>query len=167
MRTRTPILIVIVGMLLAMMVGLNVAASRFMGGREPEEAAESKAEESKPDAAPRTGAAVEGPNSLASLSPSWTTGPETAKDLVVVGWVWTPEVQANPALVHSGIMAVVDVVRAGSVRVRVVNVDAFPETPEGVSVNGKVVLPLGDDGGLRPESAAYAVRSELSQSGGR
>ena len=161
MQTRTPVLVVIVGLLLAMMVGLNVAASRFVGGRD-DEAAESKTEENKPATAQSPGA-MEGAESLARISPSWTTGAKDAKDLVVIGWIWTPQVQADPSSVHAAITAL----RSVPARVRVVNVDAFPETPAGVSVNGKVVLPMGADGAMSPESAMYAVRSELSRGGGR
>ncbi len=64
-------------------------------------------------------------------------------------------------------MGIAESVRKDPVRVRVVNVDAFPETPTGVSVNGKPVLPLGADGELSLESAVYAVRTALNQSGGR
>lgn len=167
MRTRTPILLLIVGLLLAMMVGLNVAASRFTGGDEPEAAAESEAPENEPARAPSSPAAMEGANSLARISPSWTAGAKDAKTEVVIGWSWTPAVQANPGSVHSAIMGIVESLRKDPVRVRAVNVDAFPETPAGVSLNGKLVVPLGTDGALSVETAVYAVRTALNQSGGR
>ena len=163
MRGRTPFLILAIGILLLGIVALNVAAGRFAGGNpEQNEAAES-AEEQKGSEPAQTPAAAElegSGNALVRLPPDTTMGPAEAAKEVVIGWVWTPEVQADPGKVSAAIEAVRKVV-PGDVKVRIVNGDAAPDAPLGITVNGRTVRALPENGVLDPAQVTEDVQHAL------
>ncbi len=157
MRSRTPFLILAIGLLLLGIVALNVAAGRFAGGRDEETEAAETAAENTEAAAP---APPRGADTLARLPVDSTTGPADARREVTIGWVWTPEVQANPAAVYDAVQAVRKAV-PGDVKVRVVNADAVPDAPAGIIVNGQTVTELPPNGALDAAQATEAVQHAL------
>lgn len=94
-------------------------------------------------------------NDLAGLGPDITLpGGEAAKS-VTLGYEWTPELQSDPG----ALAKIVEKLRADapSAQIRLVNVDENPAAPRGISVNNKVVAPLGPDGNLSAAAANAAV----------
>lgn len=139
MRSKTPLIVAVIAILLGM-VALNVTAQRFTPGHEheEEETAQTQGGAAPP---PQTSEQTGDP---AQLSPDQTVGPSSAKNTIVFGWEWTPEVQANPAKM----VQAVDALRkaAGNARLRIVNVDAVPDAPRGLVVNNKTILELPPSG---------------------
>ena len=160
MRLRTPVLILAIGILLLGIMALNLAAGRFAASdSEQSEAAESAATGTENTAAEEP-AAPAGADALARLPADVTTGPPGAARQVIIGWVWTPEVQANPAAVYDAIEAVRKVVPS-DVALRIVNADAVPDAPLGIVVNGKTVRQLPPTGALDPAQAREDIQHAL------
>jgi hypothetical protein len=146
MRSRSPVLILTIGVALAGLVVLNVAMSQVGKPPEPpQEAAQAAVgnDTPGPQAAP-SGA----PGELAELPPDHTVGPDGAVREVVVGWSWTPEVQADPNKVAAALRAVTAARPPG--KVRFVNTDVHPNVPRGVSVDGRKIADLEPDGSVNP-----------------
>jgi hypothetical protein len=74
---------------------------------------------------------------------------------VVIGWSWTPEVQADPGRLEQALSAARQAVPY--VRIRIVNADAVPGAPRGLVVNGKKVQELPADGFLKSGDIKWAV----------
>ncbi len=156
-RSRNTLLIVLVAVAVAVFAGLNMAIGRLAGtGEHDHEAEETQAaakqgDRSKGDAAP--GGAEQ--SALARRPTDETIGPKDAKNDVVIGWSWTPEVQADPARLEQALA----VAHPGApyVRVRIVNADAVPDAPRGIVVNGQKVQDLPPDGLLKSGDIAWAV----------
>jgi hypothetical protein len=156
MRTGTPVLAATIGVLLLGIVGLNVAASRFTPGRHDDEEA-AKATEAQ---AKQAKAVDKQTSRLVNMPPDVRVGqPETGKT-IVVGWTWTAEVQARPDELANTLNGMREAARMAEVRF--VNVDIVPDVAPGVSVNGKKVVDLPDDGILRPAGMMEAVMRALS-----
>jgi hypothetical protein len=78
----------------------------------------------------------------------------------VVGFSWTPEVQSDPSKVSNAVDALKKSL-GSQARIKVVNVDASPGVPEGVSIGDKVIVPAQSDGTINP-GAADAVKQALA-----
>jgi len=156
MRLSTPTFIIALAVLLLGMVGLNVADRRFAPKTPEQEAAEQAAKAQKSEAAPAA------PSDLVRLPPEQTLGATNAKSEVVFGWEWTPEVQADPAQMQRVIETIQQAAPGAHVKIRVVNVDAVPDTPRGLSVNGKTILALPPNGLIEPPRLMQSLSSVLS-----
>ena len=150
-------------MMLAAVVGvggivmLNVAQNRSVSGNtrveHDEDAPPAKSEAPQTEKPAPGGPAAD---SLANLPADSTVGPADAKHTVVVGWSWTPEVQADPSKVYNTVQALRKA--APDLKVRVVNTDAVPDAESGVVVDGKKVADTAPDGSLPQESVMQAVK---------
>jgi hypothetical protein len=86
-------------------------------------------------------------NDLAALGPDYTAPASGAKGpSVTIGYEWTPELQANPDALAQLVKKVQEQVPGA--QLRLVNVDANPQTPAGIAINNTVVAPPGDDGNI-------------------
>ena len=163
MRPRTPILVLAVGILLVGIVLLNVLAARIAPKSHEEEEQEQQAAAAKASEPPKTAPPADagtGPSAsgaLVQLPADGTTGPADAKKTVVIGWTWTPAVQADPNKVSAAVEAVRKALP--DAKIRVVNTDAVPDAPPGITVDGKTVLPLPPDGAIEPSQAVKAAQS--------
>ncbi|MES2464296.1 MAG: hypothetical protein V4671_27360 [Armatimonadota bacterium] len=157
-------------MALAGLVGLNAMSNQMRPKSdheiEAEQREQAKAAEPSPTAsvapaqsAEPSGGALSDPNSLVVSGQGSTIGAPEAKQEVVVGFSWTPEVQADPSKVSKAADALQKAL-GSQVRIKVVNVDANQEVPEGVSVGGRVIVPAQSDGVIDP-NAADAVKKAL------
>lgn len=159
MRLRTPSLILTIGLLLLGIVALNVAASRFTPG-DGHEQEEATAATGSGNAASKTpsGTAPADANELVEaqrwLATEQVIGPPNAGRKVVVGWAWTPEVQANPARLYRSLRGLED--KNVDAQIRIVNTDIAPDTPPGVSMDGKTIMALPADGFI-PEQAILNI----------
>lgn len=157
MRLSAPSFVVAIVVLLLGMVALNVADRRFTPKTAEEEAAE-QAQKSEPSES-----APPAPSALVGLPPEQITGPPNAQTEIVFGWEWTPEVQADPGRLYRAIEALQKAAGQTDIKLRVVNVDAVPGAPRGLSVNGKTVLELPANGLLEPPQLMRSVSGVLSQ----
>ena len=154
---RNTTLLIIAGFVIVIIVGLNILIGQIANPPTPgaetqpeqEAAADAPAAQTPP---PTNGSG--GPK-LVELPAEATLGTPTAKNEVVLGWSWTPEVQANPGALEQTIAALSTAGRGA--KVRVVNTDVVPGAPRGLVVNGKLALPLPPDGIIKPETAREAV----------
>lgn len=158
-RSRNTLLIALVVMAVAVFAGLNTMIGRLASAGEHSheaEEAQAAADESNANTAP--GAAEQ--SALARRPNDETIGPSDAKNDVVIGWSWTPEVQADPARLEQALAAA----RRGApyVRVRIVNADAVPGAPRGLIVNGRKVQDLPPDGFLKSGDIAWAVSGKAT-----
>lgn len=169
-------MVAVVVMALAGLVGLNVMSNQVRPKtdqeRQAEEMERSKAAQSpNPAATPtpaavpsapsgRTGVSLADPNALVLSGAGSTLGSPDAKQEVVVGFSWTPEVQSDPTKVSNAVDALLKTLGSQG-RVKIVNVDERPEVPEGVSIEGKVIVPAQNDGTIDP-GAAQTVKQALS-----
>ena len=161
-RPRNTIFIIIVIFAIAVFAGLNVAMGRI--GMDPEkarqEAAQAAAEKAaSADKAPNTPTPPGAPPS-APLPTDESMGPANAKDKIVVGWTWTPDVQGNPQALQAAVEAIRKA--APDAQVRVVNVDAVPDAPTGIVVNGQQAMELPDNGIIEAAAAVPAVMAARS-----
>lgn len=171
-QPKNAILIAGVGMALAGIVMLNVIQARVTPKTEEQIAAETREREAeaakqKPAvtqeaSTPVSSAPAGGDTSaLAFLGPETTLGSADAPQKIVIGWTWTPEVQADPGRLHAALQTI-EKALAGRAALQVVNLDARPDgAPLGVSQNGTVVAPLGEDGFLDGGAAAHALQEAL------
>lgn len=175
--SRTPLIAAII-MVLLILAGFNALAEKYRPKSEHEMEAEAKTQQAEaakndagktsatpaPDsAAPQGGSSPEASAALMQLGPDKTLGAKGAKKIITVGWSWTPDVQGNPNKVWAGISALQKA--APDAQIRVVNTDAVPDVPDGVSVNGVVVIPPVPDGSLRSVPEAYKSVVEAAGSG--
>lgn len=154
-RRSSPLLVVAVGFALAALVGLNVAINRGMGdggAHSAEAAAPDTGQPSPTDPRGQAGAAAD----LVEMPVDVTFGSPGSAREIVIGWSWTPEVQADPRKVYR-VIEIVKRAAASSARVRVVNVDAVPGVAPGIAVQGKSVVPLPADGELKMDQVGRIV----------
>ncbi|MGC4047423.1 MAG: hypothetical protein QM758_26815 [Armatimonas sp.] len=99
-------------------------------------------------------------NNLAIMGTDTTLPGTKSTETVTVGFEWTPEIQADP----SALTKILDKVKAAApeAQVRLMNVDENPTAPRGISINSKVIAPLGADGNLN-EAAADAAIAEIKK----
>ncbi len=173
--SNSPVMIAVVLMAIAGLVGLNMMSNQMRPKTDQEiqaeqrERAEAAASPSPaaatpaPSASGATGAlSLNDPNTLVLAGQGNTMGAPDAPKEVVVGFSWTPEVQSDPSKVSKAVEALQKTV-GPQARLKIVNVDANPEVPEGVSIGGKVIVPAQSDGVIAP-GAAEAVKQALSTS---
>ena len=93
---------------------------------------------------PAPQAAAAGGEKLVELGDDTTLGNKSAAKEMVVGYSWTPAVQADPSKVYK----IVEQAQKGmpNARIRVVNVDAHPDVKAGISIEGKVIAAPEADG---------------------
>ena len=162
-RSRNAVLIAIVVFAVAVFAGLNTAMGRLANGNDHSheaEEAQTAVNENKTGGAGEPGPGGPESAALARRPADETIGPATATNDVVIGWSWTPEVQADPARLEQALSAARQSVPY--VRVRIVNADAVPGAPRGLVVNGKKVQDLPPDGFLNPGSVAWAVSGKAN-----
>jgi hypothetical protein len=171
--SNSPVVLAVVVMAVAGLVGLNVMSNQVRPKTDHEIEAEQR-ERAKAAASPTPAAASPAPagkgepsamtssdpNSLVLAGEGNTLGSPSASQEVVIGFSWTPEIQADPSKV-SGAVAALQQTLGSQGRIKVVNVDASPEVPEGVSIGGKVIAPAQNDGTIAP-SAVEAVKKALA-----
>jgi hypothetical protein len=85
------------------------------------------------------------------------------KKTLTLGYSWTPEVQANPRAIEQGMTMMKTYVAQKGMGFRTVNVDANPSVPDGLSIDGKQLAPLPENGVPTPE---WGMTS-LQQLGGK
>jgi hypothetical protein len=164
-------------MAVAGLVGLNMMSNQIRPKTDHEIEAEERARASAaasptPAASPATAppssappgesaeVSLNDPNALVLAGQATSLGsPEAARE-VVVGFAWTPEVQSDPSKVSNAVEALQKSL-GGQARIKVVNVDASPGVPEGVSIGDKVIVPAQSDGAIDP-GAADAVKQALA-----
>lgn len=162
-RSRNTLLIAFVVAAVAVFVGLNTLIGRLAGtsehSHEAEEAQAAVGDKNKTNAAPATSDEQER-DALVRRPPDETIGPSNPSSDVVIGWSWTPEVQADPARLEQALAAA----RQGVpyVRVRIVNADAVPNAPRGIIVNGRKVQDLPPDGFLKSGDTGWAVSGKAN-----
>lgn len=158
-RRSSPVLFIVIGVAIASLVGLNIMqqnndpAFQEKIAREAEREAAKKAAKqnevkTKDPKEAQEEMARQGPaNELVTYGAEKMLGSSNGKHKVTIGWLWTPEVQGNPALVYNAIqMAKTELPDA---TVRVVNLDAKPgAVPPGLAVDGTVMTGLTPDGGI-------------------
>jgi len=171
--SRSPVLIIVVFVALAGLIGLNAMSAQFRPKSDEEmqkeaqdkQAAAAKAQPSPSPGTASPGTAAAATSDLVTLSPAGTLGSASAPKEVVVGFEWTPQVQANPSSVFASIEMLQKALPNG--RIRVVNADQDPTVPLGISVGGKVVIPAGADGTIPlPPPAVGAIVGMVSAPGG-
>ena len=167
--SRAPLIAAVI-LVLAVLAGFNALNEKYRPKSEKELEAEqaqaAKAAESKggkagseagkapaPIPAPSSATNAEASTSLVQLGPDTFVGDKSGKNTVTIGWAWTPDVQGDPSKVSRAIDEVKKAVP--NAQIRVVNTDEVSGVPEGVSVNGKVVVPPSADGGFPAEANAY------------
>ena len=157
-RSRNVFLIAIVVFAVAIFAGLNMMIGRLAGaGDHDHEAEEAQAAQAAANGnrAPGSAPAPSEAAALARRPADETIGPSTPSTDVVIGWSWTPQVQADPARLEQALSAARQAVPY--VRVRIVNADAVPGAPRGLIVNGKKVQDLPPDGFFNPGNITWAV----------
>jgi hypothetical protein len=146
-KNNTPLILVIVGACLGGMVLLNRAQFENRPKSENELREE---EESKAAAAPHQtqsyGDAPSMAGELLGLPPDASLGAKGANKVVTLGYSWSPEVQAEPQKAADSLKELRTYLeQAGSrmnVRFRLVNTDVQRDVPEGVSLEGKVLMEM-------------------------
>lgn len=167
--SRTPILVAVVGIAVALLVVLNIFQQRNdpkyqeqmakEQARKASEEAAKKQQEAQPPA--DAGAA----NELAAYGAEKTLGNPSGATKVTIGWNWTPAVQGDPNKVLAAATAASKALPNASVRV--VNLDANPgAVPPGVTVDGKTVVPPGPDGSLPADAVSAALPAVAGAPGG-
>jgi len=114
--------------------------------QQAEEAAQKKQEEQQKQPPSASGPSSPGGAKLVELGDDAVVGNKKGTTEIVVAYQWTPDVQADPSKVYN----VIEMLPKATpqAHLRVVNADAHPGTPLGVSMNGKVVLPAQLDGSI-------------------
>ena len=156
-RPRNTIFIVIVIFAIAIFAGLNVAMGRLGGGQHSENEAATEAASSEKTASQQPPPPAATP---VRLPTDETSGPPNPNLKVVVGWTWTPELQGNPQALQNTIESIKKA--APGAQVRVVNVDAVPDAPTGIQVNGQKAMELPENGIIEAAQAAEAVAKAAS-----
>ena len=158
---------IVVGVVaLGSLVATNVISQRNAPKSEADQEAEAQAAaEKKGDTAAEPAVQTSHPlRSAASYDLVTTdgfkeTGPKDARKTVVVGYEWTPGVQADPGKIQQ-IVGLIEK-SAPDAKIVLMNVDEKPDVPVGISVNGKLVAPIADDGTVPPTNIS-AVMQALS-----
>ncbi len=164
--SRAPLIAAIV-LVLAVLAGFNALNEKFRPKTEKEiEAAQAEAAQAAASKGDKSGEAAKAPTpapsaaanpgaatSLAQLGPDATVGAQNGANTVTIGWAWTPDVQGDPDKVSRAI----DMVKkaAPNAKIRVVNTDEVSGVPDGVSMDGKVVVTPAADGSFPAEASAY------------
>jgi hypothetical protein len=174
--SNSPVLIAVVVVALGGLVGLNMMANQARPKSDHEIEAEQKAQAAaaaSPSPAVAASAAPSAPgmppgpagtmssdsNSLVLAGAGSTLGAPEAKQEVIVGFSFTPEVQSDPSKVSNAVDALQKAL-GPMARIKVVNVDEKPDVPEGVSIGGKVIVPAKSDGTI--DAGADAVKKALA-----
>lgn len=169
-NSRAPLIAGVV-LAIAVLLGLNVMQQRNDPAlqkqaeqlREQEEAKKQESNAASSAAAPSAPAA--GANRLAEIGDSFMVGSDKAPREVVLGWQWTPEVQANPSKVYDAIEEIQKAANSsgGRFRVRIVNVDANPSVPPGISIGGVVRVAPQPDGAIQRQALMPALSPLMQQ----
>jgi len=152
---RNNTLLIVAGFVIVIMVGLNILIGQIANPPAPGAETQPEAAGDAPAAQTTPPANGSGGPRLVEMPAEATLGAPTAKNEVVLGWSWTPEVQADPGALEQTIAALGTAARGA--KVRVVNTDVVPGVQRGLVVNGKLALPLPPDGIIKPEAAREAV----------
>jgi hypothetical protein len=164
------ILVAGIGVALGAMLMLNVLAQRidpkYQEKLERERMAaeaqkQAEAQQNKPPTMPQAPAPGAG---LVELGEEKVLGKADAAKEIVVGYEWSPAVQADPSKVYAAVETIQKA--APDARIRVVNVDANPEVKPGVSVGGKVVVIPQPDGSLSADEHAIQDALGMHDHGG-
>ena len=155
---------------MAGLIGLNVMSLKSTPKSDEElqaeaqEAAAAKQGSASP-AAPADAGAPPGSGSLSDIGPAKLLGRVDASKEVIVGFNWTPAVQADPSKVY-GVVQMLERV-APDVRIRVVDVDQVPAIPAGVSVGSQLMVAAQKDGSISiPPEVAGKMRMLMSAPAG-
>ncbi|MCX6366190.1 MAG: hypothetical protein NTX57_05715 [Armatimonadetes bacterium] len=147
-KNNTPLLLVIVGACLGGMVLLNRAQfeSRPKSDSELRQEEENKAAAAQPRQTQTYGDAPNMAGELLGLPPDASIGSKGANKVVTIGYSWSPEVQAEPQKAADSLKELRTYLeQAGSrmnTRFRLVNTDVQREVPEGVTLDGKVLMEM-------------------------
>lgn len=165
-RSSSAVLVAVAVLALIVVAGLNALIGRMASGEHQDEAAatESSAASSSGGASGSAGRPTPPASSayaLSSLPPDATVGPANANTRIVVGWSWTPDVQADPNALADALQAARQMSEQGA-QVRIVNTDAVPGAPRGVFVNKKKVFDFPAYGTVRRDQIMYAISSGAS-----
>lgn len=175
-KRNSPVVFIVAGLAVVLLVGFNVIASN----NRPRSEQELQAEESRRQAeaaqkattAGGTGGAAAASdtmagNELALLDAETVSGNPKSPTTITIGWRWTPDVQGNPSLVYSAVEQAQKFGQNVPIRLRIVNLDAVANgnVPEGVSVGGKTLVPLGADGGLDADATRQAMMAAMKGGG--
>jgi hypothetical protein len=116
--------------------------------------------QSATDDAPKT--LSEG-NDLTAIGPDYTIPASSSNGpSVTIGYEWTPELQANPDVLAQLVKKVKE--RVPGAQLRLVNVDANPQTPAGIAINNTLVAPPGADGNIGSDALeSMASRSKSAK----
>jgi len=139
---------IVVVFAIALLVGVN-AMSLKSTPKSDEEIAAEKAEATKSETTASPGAPPaqeQGPPSLPMNNAYQILGKADSQKEVIVGFEWTPEVQADPTKVYNAVQGLTHIVP--DARIRVVNVDQVPTIPTGISFGNHVVVPAEADGSI-------------------
>jgi hypothetical protein len=101
-------------------------------------------------------------NKLVELGDDAIVGKKDGKPEIVIGYSWTPEVQADPSKIYN----VIDMITkaAPQAKLHIVNADAHPGAPVGIYMSGRTVIPAQPDGTI-PVSP-MAIQAILGMSEG-
>jgi hypothetical protein len=154
--------IVIGALALGSLVMMNVVSQKNAPKSEAQQEAEAQEASEKKAAAEPTLDASHPLRPMSSLDLVMTdgfkeTGPKDAETTVVVGYEWTPGIQADPEKVQE----IVKMLERNAPKAKVVltNVDENPGVPVGIQVNGKVVAPIGEDGTVSPKEIPAVMQA--------
>lgn len=165
---RSPVLLILAGFAVAILIGLNVMSAQFRPKSDEElqkEAQDKAAAQASPTPSPAAPGAAAG-SGLVSLSPDSKVGNTQAPEEVVLGFEWTPQVQADPNKVYQAV-TMLQKAMPPVAHLRIVDVDLEPSVPEGISVGGKVIVPASADGSISlPPPAVGALIAQLRMPGG-
>lgn len=144
------LLIAGIGFALACMVILNMFIQRmdpkYQEEMQRERERNAAAEQAKKQAQAPPPTASANSNKLVTLGESVVLGTKDSKSEVVIGWSWTPEVQADPGNIYGAVEKLQKLVPG--MRIRVINADANPTVQQGLSFNGNLLIPIRPDGAL-------------------
>ncbi|MDX1931870.1 MAG: hypothetical protein SFU56_04625 [Capsulimonadales bacterium] len=154
--SNTPLIIAVV-LALVLLLGANMMAQnnnpeiqeRLEKERAEKEAAkqaekgdsQAKDKESMMENAPATSG---DPSDLVLYGERKTLGEKSGFPRIVIGYSWTPAIQQNPSSITKIAQQLEKLVPKASIEV--VNIDSNPGTPAGVTVNGKLEVPVRPDG---------------------
>jgi len=133
--------------------------------REAQEAAQKQqAEQAKKQPPPGMPGGGGDSGKLVALGDDAVVGNAKGTPSFVIGYEWTPEVQADPSKVY-GVIDMISQAIPGA-RIRVVNVDTHPDVRAGISTGGKVVLPASPDGSIPTQGVPMALGRMMPRGAG-
>ncbi|WP_309707809.1 hypothetical protein [Armatimonas sp.] len=147
-KNNTALLLAVVGVCLGGMVILNRAQfeNRPKSENEIRQEEENKAAAAAPHQTQTYGDAPSLEGELLGLPPDASFGTKGSNKVVTLGYSWSPEVQAEPQKAVDSLKELrtyLDQVGARmNMRFRLVNTDVQREVPEGVSLDGKVLMEM-------------------------